>query len=380
MQSIDGLPSPPPAARDRDNATVLPTSRIVGGSATTISRFPWHTGIAFRASVSSGNGFQRQFCGGTLLTPTYVLTAAHCLHGNGAFTSPALYSVITGRTALSSSRGQEIDFETYFVPVDALGNPLFNPSGFDFDFVLVKLSAPSVSATIQIAGPDERATWAAGQPAIVTGWGDTAEGAGIFPDVLRVGRVSIVDDLACGNSYAAAGTTIQADTMLCAGRAGGGVDTCQGDSGGPMVVPIAGGGYRLVGDTSFGIGCARPGFPGIYGRLADDTLRSIIRDFVLSQTGIDVIGSGARPVVLTTITSGPRKTASNTRARFEFLATDPASSFVCKLDQKPERPCTSPYSTRVQAGKHRMRIAAISPFGDRGLPAVRKWTVLERRL
>jgi hypothetical protein len=112
--------------------------------------------------------------------------------------------------------------------------------------------------------------WAAGQPAFVTGWGDIAEGAGAFPDALRVGSVAIADDLACADSYAAVGTTVRPDTMLCASRTGGGVDTCQGDSGGPMVVPVSGGGFRLVGDTSFGIGCARPEFPGVYGRLADD--------------------------------------------------------------------------------------------------------------
>jgi hypothetical protein len=128
LQSVDGLTSARQASRVRDTVQSRPTGRIVGGTPTTISRFPWHTAIAFRSSVSSGNGFQRQFCGGTLLTPTYILTAAHCLHGSDGFTSPALYSAITGRTALSSNAGQEIDFETYFVPVDAVGNPLFDPS------------------------------------------------------------------------------------------------------------------------------------------------------------------------------------------------------------------------------------------------------------
>jgi secreted trypsin-like serine protease len=50
------------------------------------------------------------------------------------------------------------------------------------------------------------------------------------------------------------------------------VDTCQGDSGGPLLVP-AGTEMRLVGDTSYGAGCAEPGYPGVYGRLADATLR-----------------------------------------------------------------------------------------------------------
>ena len=293
FQSADGLVSSRPEAGQIPAAR---SGRIVGGTETTITQWPWQTAIAFSPSVAPGNGFDRQFCGGTLVTPTFVVSAAHCFYDfdNGGFTPASWYSVITGRTSLSTSAGQEINFDTYFWFVDGSGNPLFNPNEFDFDFVIVRLGAPSVSPTIQIAGPDERATWAAGRAAFITGWGTTAEG-GVKEDVLRFGQVAIVDDLVCADSYAAVGTTVRPETMLCAGRTGGGVDTCQGDSGGPLVVPIASGGFRLVGDTSFGIGCARAEFPGVYGRLADDPVRSSIRDFVLSQTGIDVVGTGATP-------------------------------------------------------------------------------------
>ncbi len=378
LQSVDRLAVSRHTAGMEAHVPATPVGRIVGGTQTTIEQYPWQTAIAFRPSVAAGNGFQRQFCGGTLITPTFVVTAAHCFYRNGGFTPPDQYSVITGRTNLSSSDGQEIDFDTYFVPVDALDNPLFNPNEFEFDFVIVRLSAPSVSSTIQIAGSDERATWAAGQPAFVSGWGDTAEGAGAFPDALRVGRVSITDDLSCADSYAAVGTTIRPDTMLCAGRVGGGVDTCQGDSGGPMVVAVSGGGFRLVGDTSFGIGCARPEFPGVYGRLADDPLRSIIGDFILSETGIDVIGSGARPITLTMITRAPKKVTTRREARFVFRASEPDSTFRCKLDRKRERPCASPSRVRVKPGKHTIRITAVNSLGERGQPAMHTWMVRKR--
>lgn len=380
MQSVDELapadrttPSPGGDAEDR-------SSRIVGGTETTITSWPWQTGIAFRPSFAPGTGFERQFCGGSLVTPTFVITAAHCLFDNvsGGFTDPLLYSVITGRTTLSSGEGQEIDFDTYFFPVDAGGNPLYNPGkDDDFDFVIVRLSAPSSSPTVQIAGPDERTTWAVGQSAFVTGWGATAEGSATT-DILRVGRVAIVDDGTCINNYAAAGVIVHAEAMVCAGLPQGGVDSCQGDSGGPIVVPISGGGVRLVGDTSFGIGCARPGFPGVYARLADDPFRSFIGNFILTQTGINVIGSGAQPLTppLTSITKGPKKKTSGKTARFRFLASEPASSFVCKLDRRPERPCVSPFKVRVKPGRHRLTVTAINFIGDRGLPARRRWTVL----
>ena len=215
FQSADGLVASRPATSRRPSAANR-SVRIVGGTETTIKQWPWQTAIF-------GNG---TFCGGTLITPTFVVTAAHCFY-DGGFTDPALYSVLTGSTRLSSSEGQEINFSTYFVFVDGAGNPLYNPNDSNWDLVVVRLAAPSFSPTIKIAGPDERATWAAGRAAFITGWGNTTEG-GVNQDVLRFGQVAIVDDQVCADSYAVAGDPIYADTMVCAGRGGGGVQHLPG--------------------------------------------------------------------------------------------------------------------------------------------------------
>jgi secreted trypsin-like serine protease len=96
----------------------------------------------------------------------------------------------------------------------------------------------------------------------------TEEG-GDLPDNLQKAQVPVTTDAYCGGAY----SDFDAATMVCAGFPEGGVDTCQGDSGGPMFGRTSTGTLRVVGTTSFGEGCARPGKPGVYGRVADDTLR-----------------------------------------------------------------------------------------------------------
>jgi hypothetical protein len=100
----------------------------------------------------------------------------------------------------------------------------------------------------------------AGDVETIVGWGTTSEG-GDTPDTLQEAQVPVTTDA----DRAAAYSDSKADTMLCAGFPQGGVDTCQGDSGGPLFGHTATGALKVVGATSFGEGCARPGKPGVYG-------------------------------------------------------------------------------------------------------------------
>jgi secreted trypsin-like serine protease len=232
---------------------------IVGGTAAPAGKYPSVARITF------GNAF---LCTGTLISPTYVLTAGHCGSVTGEVASPAAWPAalidvrIGGNTVGSGDR----------VPVSSVTvhpNHLLN-SGFDI--TLLKLTRASTMAATKVAGAAETGIWAPGTSEKIVGWGTTREG-GSTPNTLQEAAVPITTDAYCAGAY----SDFDATTMVCAGFPQGGVDTCQGDSGGPMFGTDAAGALKVVGATSYGNGCARPNFPGVYARVGDTTLREWIR-------------------------------------------------------------------------------------------------------
>jgi secreted trypsin-like serine protease len=384
-------------------------TRIVGGAATSISNFPWQVALADSQAINPGNGFARQFCGGTLVAPTIVITAAHCVYefnpvpaltctgvGEG-FNFPASdFAVFTGRTTLSSSEGEEINVAEIYYFEGSASNPTLQRQSADpdtatgqlydcdpgqWDAVFLQLASPSTTGVpIKIAGADEAGLWAPGQPALISGWGRTVEG-GSKSDQLKAAQISMLSDTDCGNVY---GGSFIASTMVCAGVLAGGTDTCQGDSGGPLVVQgfqrssRAANTVRLVGDTSFGIGCARPAIPGVYGRLAADPMRSAFRNGILQVAGVDVVGSGALAPETTPpvakIGKHPKKQTEKRTAKFTFSANE-ESSFQCKLDRGAFKACSSPFKKRVSAKKHKFRVQATDVQGNVGAVDRFKWRV-----
>jgi Trypsin len=279
---------------------MTPETRIVGGSTTTIAEWPWQVAITADSEFFSGNGFQRQFCGGSLVTPTIVVSAAHCFFDvfqgvpGHDFDPPDLFAAITGRTQLSSSTGQEIEVGAYYFFVDGSGKRLYDPNTNDWDVVFLELASPSPSSNstpIQIAGASEAGFWAPGnENAWATGWGTTASG-GSGSDILREVNIDRIADATCG-SATSYGNDFHPETMVCAGEMAGGQDTCQGDSGGPLVTPIGGGTFRLIGDTSWGFGCALPNLPGVYGRVAEDPMCSALQGGIQGVASVNVVGPG----------------------------------------------------------------------------------------
>ncbi len=265
---------------------------MVGGKPGAIERWPWLVSISY-TQYSHGNDWKTHNCGGALVAPTIVVTAAHCVTvgANLDFKPLQYFRVVTGRTKLSTSQGQDHALANYYYFVDAQGKPLWDPETGSWDVAFLQLATPSPQQTIKIAGADEAGDWLPGYRAWITGWGVTSELADLGPDVLRQAQIRTVSDSKCDSVY---GPVFVPTVMVCAGDLAGGIDACAGDSGGPLVVPVTGGRYRLVGDVSFGPGCGTPGVPGIYGRLASNPIRGALEQGIQDVAGVDVVGSGAQ--------------------------------------------------------------------------------------
>jgi secreted trypsin-like serine protease len=319
-----------------------PQPRVVGGSTTTIDQYPWQAALVYsQAQYPSQNAHQRQFCGGSLVTASIMITAAHCLYdtdpdcnGNGGVSvcqpsdpggdgtkriDPNDIDVVLGRTTLSNT-SSGVEHASRDVSYDASYDP--NASTHDVGYLV--LQSPSGQATIDIAGPDEDAVWAPGVVEDVSGWGSTSE-IGDTVDTLRAASVPIVSDSTCG-SAAIYGSEFSPATMVCAGYLAGGVDTCYGDSGGPLEAPLEGGGYRLVGITSWGFGCAEPNAPGVYTRIAGSILRDAAVAKVAALEGTyslpteTIVGSGGQP-----LTSPPPAGGGGSSTETPTTETSPAA-------------------------------------------------------
>ncbi len=240
--------------------TASPSMAIVGGHDAAAGAYP---------SVAEVHLAKSFLCTGTLIAPDWVMTAGHCgsITGSAVATPiafpPALIDVYIGSN--QAGQGELIPVSQAIVSPDYIATQ-------GYDVTLLKLTRAASHAPTQVAGAGETSAWAPGSLEAIVGWGATSEG-GDTPDTLQEAQVPVTTDAYCAGAY----SEFDARTMLCAGYPEGGVDTCQGDSGGPMFGTTAAGVRRLVGATSFGEGCARPGKPGVYARVADTTLREWIR-------------------------------------------------------------------------------------------------------
>lgn len=214
-------------------------AQIVGGEPTSTTEHPWVVALTTAASESA-------YCGGALVAPDRVVTAAHCISGYPA----GSVRVIVGRTDLRSSKGEERWVVRYWV------HPGYRSPPQGDDVAVLLLDRPVPYRTVRLE--TEHDAYRAGVPATVFGWGYTSEDGPSSP-VLRSADVPLIADSDCAATY----REFDSQEMVCAGDPSGGVDACYGDSGGPL---IAAG--RLIGITSWGSGCGRERAPGVFVRMA----------------------------------------------------------------------------------------------------------------
>jgi len=241
--------------------TAAPSQAVVGGHDAKDGAYP------AVAEIVIAKGF---LCTGTLIAPNWVLSAGHCgsITGGAGVASPAAWPA----AALDVRVGGIKPGQGELVPADRVVVPSSYLATSGNDISLIHLSRNSSKAPVKVAGDAAGALWAPATMETIAGWGATSEG-GDLPDTLQEAQVPVTTDAYCGGAY----SDFDARTMVCAGFEQGGVDTCQGDSGGPLFGRTAAGELKVVGSTSYGEGCARPGKPGVYARVADDTLREWIR-------------------------------------------------------------------------------------------------------
>ncbi len=238
--------------------------RVVGGTPAAIAEMPWIVSL------------NRGSCGGTLIAPHYVLTAASCVTtSKGVAVRPSALTVIAGSVDASYLGTGGVESSVTKIAV----NPKYSSNGWageggPYDAAILELASDLPYQPLTLATTANAAAYAAGATARIAGWGATNAAGTNTDGVLLQARLPIVSNADCAASNDI--SLVDASKMICAGLRRGGVDICNGDGGGPLTV-VAGAHTPGLGDdrtllagiASTGYDpCGSPDRPSMYTRVA----------------------------------------------------------------------------------------------------------------
>ncbi|XP_061572574.1 trypsin-3-like [Cololabis saira] len=221
-------------------AAPIEDDKIVGGYTCRKNSVPYQ--------VSLNNGYH--FCGGSLISSTWVVSAAHCYKSR--------MQVRLGEHNIAVNEGTE----QFISSAKVIRHPSYNSFNLDNDIMLIKLNRPATlnNFVSPVFLPTSCAS--GGTRCLISGWGNTSGTGMHYPDNLRCLDAPILNDSRCQTAYPGQITS----NMFCAGFMEGGKDSCQGDSGGPVVCK-----GQLQGVVSWGYGCAQKNKPGVYTKVCNYT-------------------------------------------------------------------------------------------------------------